>query len=79
MLDPVEQEKNDKILNKLRGFDSKSGNKDFNKFIEQQIREDNINMVKLLPDPNSQKFKDKWINKKLLESKLVERSLETDL
>ena len=74
-----EQEKNNKMYDKLLQFDNQTSNKDFNKFIEQQIKEDNIDIVKLLPDPNSQKFKDKWINRKLLESKLVERNMETDL
>ena len=67
------------MYDKLLQFDNQTSNKDFNKFIEQQIKEDNIDIVKLLPDPNSQKFKDKWINRKLLESKLVERNMETDL
>tara|TARA_B110001469_G_C9632773_1_gene316771 strand:- start:138 stop:2363 length:2226 start_codon:yes stop_codon:yes gene_type:complete len=60
------KEKTNEMLKKLRNLNNETNNKDFNKFIEKQLKEDNIDIVKLLPDPNSKKFKDKWINKKLI-------------
>jgi hypothetical protein len=67
MLNPEEQDKYNKIYNKLLEFDNKSGNKEFNAFIAKKMKEDKIDIVRLLPDTNSKEFKDKYFKKILLQ------------
>jgi len=66
ILNPEEQDKYNAIYSKLRQFDNESGNKDFNDFMDKKMKEDNIDIVRLLPDTNSQEFKNKYFNKILL-------------
>lgn len=67
MLNPEEQYKYNKIYNKLLEFDNKSGNKEFNEFIAKKMKEDNTDIVRLLPDTNSKEFKDKYFKKILIQ------------
>jgi hypothetical protein len=67
ILNPEEQDKYNKIYNKLLEFDNQSGNKEFNEFMAKKMKEDNIDIVKLLPDTNSEEFKAKYLKKKLIQ------------
>lgn len=67
MLNPEEQDKYNKIYNKLLEFDNQSGNKEFNEFIAKKMKEDNTDIVRLLPDTNSEEFKAKYFKKILLQ------------
>ena len=67
ILNPDTQGKYNDIYNKLLNLDNSIGNKEYNNFATQQMKKDNTDVIKLLPDTNSEKFKNKWINKNLLE------------
>ena len=67
ILNPEEQDKNNKIYKKLLEIDNNSNNEEFNSFINKKIKEDNVDVVKLLPNTNSREFKNKYFKKALLQ------------